>query len=52
MIYYVSHWDWVLHRSRSDIVKNLSKKFEICAIVTEGKFYLELKNSYINVLEL
>ena len=46
MIYYVSHWDWVLHRSRSDIVKNLSNKFEICAIVPEGKFNLELKNSY------
>ena len=32
MIYYIAHWDWILLQSRSEIVKNLSDKFQIVGI--------------------
>ncbi len=50
MIYYVSHWDWVLLRSRSDIVKNLKNKYKIVGITPLKNNTENLKMSYDSLI--
>ena len=32
MIYFLAHWDWILERSRADIVTNIKDEFQITSI--------------------
>ena len=32
MIYFLAHWDWVLERSRADIVELIKKDYKIISI--------------------
>ena len=48
MITYLSHWDWILYKSRKDLIKHI-KSEKINAMCPDGKFTEELKNTYENV---
>ena len=50
MIYYIAHWDWILLKSRSDIVKNLSNKFQFVGITPLEKNKNQLTD-YVEILD-
>ena len=45
MITYLSHWDWILYKSRKDLVKYIKSK-EIHAMCPNGDFVNELESVY------
>ena len=49
MITYLSHWDWILYKSRKDLVKHITSE-EIHAMCPSGIHVEELKSSYKSVL--
>lgn len=49
MITYLSHWDWILYKSRKDLIKYI-KSEEIHALCPSGDYVEELKSSYKGVL--
>ena len=51
MIYYVSHWDWVLLRSRSDIVNNLKNKYKIVGVTPLKNNAEILEKSYYSLID-
>ena len=51
MIYYVSHWVWVLRRSRSDIVNNLKNKYKIVGVTPLKNNAEILEKSYDSLID-
>ncbi len=51
MIYYVSHWDWGLLRSRSDIVNNLKNKYKIVGVTPLKNNAEILEKSYDSLID-
>ena len=49
MITYLSHWDWILYKSRKDLIKHITSE-EIHAMCPSGIHFEELKSSYKSVL--
>ena len=49
MITYLSHWDWILYKSRKDLIKYI-KSEEIHALCPNGVYVEELRSSYKGVL--
>ena len=48
MITYLAHWDWILYKSRKDLVKYINSQ-EIYAMCPDGKFSKGLRDTYRNV---
>ena len=48
MITYLSHWDWILYKSRKDIIKYINSD-EIHAMCPTGAYEDELDSIYNNV---
>ena len=48
MIYFLAHWDWILERSRSDIVTNIEKEFQITSICPLEDYSEEIIQTYSN----
>ena len=48
MIYFLAHWDWILERSRSDIVTNIEKEFQITSICPLEDYSKEIIQTYSN----
>ena len=48
MITYLSHWDWILYKSRKDLIKHITSE-EIHAMCPSGVHVEELKLSYKSV---
>ena len=48
MITYLSHWDWILYKSRKDLIKHITSE-EIHAMCPSGVHVEELKSSYKSV---
>ena len=52
MLFYLSHWDWVLFKSRSDIADNLrADGFNISSITPTEKYRNSIYNSFNNHYE-
>ena len=49
MITYLSHWDWILYKSRKDLIKHITSE-EIHGMCPSGTYVEELKSSYKSVL--
>ena len=49
MVTYLSHWDWILYKSRKDLIKHITSE-EIHAMCPNGIHGEELKSSYKSVL--
>jgi glycosyltransferase involved in cell wall biosynthesis len=49
MITYLSHWDWILYKSRKDLIKHITSE-EIHAMCPSGTYIEELKSTYKSVL--
>ena len=48
MITYLSHWDWILYKSRKDLIKYI-KSEEIHAMCPNGSYMEELESIYKSV---
>ena len=48
MITYLSHWDWILYKSRKDLIKYI-KSEEIHAMFPNGDYVMELESIYKGV---
>ena len=48
MITYLSHWDWILYKSRKDLIKYISSD-EINAMCPNGVYEIEIESIYNNV---
>jgi len=52
MLFYLSHWDWVLFKSRSDIADYLrADGFKICSITPTNKYRKSIYESFNNHYE-
>ena len=52
MIYFLAHWDWILERSRADIVTNIKDEFQITSICPLMKMVKKLGDLFqFNKLE-
>ena len=52
MLFYLSHWDWVLFKSRADIANNLrADGFKICSITPTNKYRKSIYESFNNHYE-
>ncbi len=45
MITYLSHWDWILYKSRKDLIPYINS-YEIHAMCPDGEFVNKLENIY------
>tara|TARA_Y100000389_G_scaffold200676_1_gene241652 strand:+ start:3 stop:1085 length:1083 start_codon:yes stop_codon:yes gene_type:complete len=48
MITYLSHWDWILYKSRKDLIRYINSE-KIHAMCPSGDFINELKSTYESV---
>ena len=48
MITYLSHWDWILYKSRKDLIKYINSD-EIHAMCPSGAYKIELESIYNGV---
>ena len=48
MIYFLAHWDWILERSRADIVTNIKEEFQITSICPINENNEKIQKTYFN----
>jgi len=48
VIYFLAHWDWILERSRADIVTNIKDEFQITSICPLDENGEKIQETYFN----
>ena len=51
MIYFIAHSDWILQRSRADMVNYLKEYFNITSICPHGDSKSEIDRTYENFID-
>ena len=46
VIYFIAHSEWILHRSRADMVKNIKPNFQVTSVSPLNEYVDEIKDSY------
>ena len=46
VIYFIAHSEWILHRSRADMVKLLKSNFQIVSVSPLNEYVDEIKEDY------
>ena len=47
VIYFIAHSEWILHRSRADMVKLLKSNFQIVSVSPLNEYVDEIKEDYL-----
>ena len=51
VIYFIAHSEWILHRSRADMVKLINPKFHITSVSPMNEYVNEIKDTYYETIE-
>jgi len=46
VIYFIAHSEWILHRSRADMVQLIKPNFQVTSVSPLNEYIDEIKNSY------